>query len=83
MTTIDTGFFTMDDTNVILTKTLKHAQDYCVDKVDAFVKAHPQTDHDNVLKALKMIHTASSSRRLAIDVSNFILAHPSENLKTL
>lgn len=83
MTTIETGFFTMDDTKVILTKPLARAQEYCVHKVDAFVKEHPQTDHDNVLKALRMIHAASSSRRLAIDVSNFILAHTSENLAVI
>ena len=73
----------MEDTNVIITKTLREAQDYCFDKMNAYRAAHPGTDRKNIVKATKMIVKARSVNALAIDVANFVLAHTSENLSVI
>lgn len=38
---------------------------------------------DNVTKAKAMVEKANSINSLAMAITNFMLAHPSENLKTL
>jgi hypothetical protein len=81
---ISNGFFNMDDVvRITEIKSLDSSQSYALQKISAFVIAHPETKPENVSKAIKMVNNAVSYQRLAIDMSNFILAHPSENLKTI
>lgn len=83
MTVIATGFFTMEDTTIVLAKSLDQAKEYLSVRVTEFVKEHPGVDPKNVTKANKMIFGARSTKALAIDVANFVLAHTSENLSVL
>lgn len=69
------GFFTMADTEKILKLDLAAAKQYLSDKVSKTEGASPENER----KARKMIAQANNVRKLAIDVSNFILAH--ETLK--
>lgn len=80
---METGFFTMPDANKVLTLRLDLAKLYCLGKVDAFVHEHPGTHETNIVKAKRMVMRARSSHELAIHISNFILAHTSENLSVL
>lgn len=75
------GFFNMNDVQVVVNKkSMGDARCYLVDRISAFEgKATPE----NIQKALNMIDKATSIARLAIAISNFILAHPSENQKVI
>lgn len=84
MKQIAAGFFTMEDVNHVLTyKSLQGAQDYLWGKVNEFQRDHVNVELTNVHKVSNMILKAKSVNNLAIDVSNFVLAHPSEGLKVL
>ena len=81
---IDRGFFEMKDVSAVLASSnLDNAKQYLSDKIDAFVLIHPTTRAENIAKALKMINVAKSKDKLALSVSDFILAHTSENLKVI
>jgi hypothetical protein len=67
------GFFVMNDTDKVLKMDLGAAKTYLSKKVDSTDGANPQ----NTTKAKSMIAKASSVKKLAIDLSNFVLAHES------
>jgi len=76
------GFFNIDDTAVILKqKDLMQAKVFCFDKIETFIKQHPQVKPENVTKTRNVVTKAKTIQALAIAVGNFVLAHPSENLK--
>jgi hypothetical protein len=80
-TTIKTGFFTMETVNEILKfNSVDDAKNYLHLIVQERVGA---ARSDNISKATSMINKCKTTRDLALSVSNFILAHPSENLKTI
>jgi hypothetical protein len=81
--TEDIGFFDMEDANKVLTLNAELAQLYALDKIDAFVKAHPQTQQKNIDKATKMVRKARNAVELSFSISNFVLAHTSENLAVI
>ena len=84
MKKIAAGFFNMDDVTYVTTcKTLQSAQDYLWGKVNEFQRDHVNVELTNVHKVSNMILKARSVNNLATDVSNFVLAHPSEGLKVL
>lgn len=81
---IAAGFFNMEDVNTITkSSSMEDAQKYLNSKIEQFVSEHPGTVFSNVAKATTMITKAKSLKNLAIDVSNFVLAHPSEGLKVI
>lgn len=65
------GFFSMGDTEKILKMELGAAQAYLVKKIESTTGA----SEENARKARAMISKANSVKKLAIDVSNFVLAH--------
>ena len=78
------GFFNMSDVTYVTTcKTLQSAQDQLWGKVNEFQRDHVNVELTNVHKVSNMILKAKSVNNLAIDVSNFVLAHPSEGLKVI
>lgn len=77
---IKTGFFTMETVNEVLAmQSLEEAKQYTFNIVREAAKARST----NVDKANSMINKATSVKKLAMDIANFVLAHPSENLKTI
>ena len=81
---MNVGFFEMSDTHILLAqKTLQDAKKYAEDKVLQYKNAHSATEKSNINKAMKMIDNAKSVQQLANAVSDFVLAHPSENLKVI
>ena len=84
MINIETGFFQMEDVvQITKLKNLDSGQGYALQKISEFVVQHPRTKPENISKAIKMVNSARTPRGLALDVSNFILAHSSENLKVI
>ena len=78
-TTIRTGFFTMDTVHAVMAKKdLNEAKEM----VFGIIK-EANARQDNVVKATAMVNKATSINSLAMAITNFMLAHPSENLKTL
>ena len=74
------GFFTMDCVNAVLSsKTLEEAKQ----KALIQLKSIKNPREHNLIKAQTMIDSAKTTKDLALKISNFILAHPSERLKTL
>ena len=81
---IPTGFFDMADCNAVVQQaTLQGAKQLCLDKVEKFTVEYPSAHNANVNKAVRMIMNAKSQKQLAFGIANFILAHPSENLKSI
>lgn len=78
-----TGFFEMADVNVVVNLTIDHAKKYALQKIEDFKQQHPAVQKSNVVKVERIIQKANCPKKLAIDISNFILAHPSENLKVI
>lgn len=77
---IKTGFFTMDTVKAVMEmKDLEEAKRYAFN----VVKESEAARCSNVDKANTMINKAKSITDLGISITNFMLAHPSENLKTL
>jgi hypothetical protein len=80
MNQMKTGFFTMETVNSVMRlKTLEEAKQYAHKKVDEKTSAQQY----NIDKAKAMIDKSTSIQSLAIAIANFMLAHPSENLKTI
>lgn len=79
------GFFTMGDVTRILSgcKSLKEAQDSAHELVNIYVDKHPKVRVENVRKAVKMIETSRNIQQLGQGMTEFILAHTSENLKVI
>lgn len=73
------GFFTMTDANKISKLDLNSAKSYLLHKIDSTENANP----DNVRKAKSMIEKANTTKKLVIDVGNFILAHESSKNKVI
>ena len=81
--TEDTGFFTMEDATAVLKLNNELSKLYALTKIDDFVKAHPQTQPKNIDKARKMVYKSHNSTELSFSISNFVLAHTSENLAVI
>lgn len=80
MKEIKTGFFTMDTVHAVLAMNdLVEAKNFAM----SIVKQSSSARSSNIEKACSMIEKAQSIKKLALDISNFMLAHPSENLKTI
>jgi len=78
---IKPGFFTMDVvTEVCAQKDLATAREIAMKSVD---KMKNYATPENIAKATKMIEKAKDVRKLGLDITNFMLAHPSEGLKTI
>lgn len=65
------GFFTMSDSDKVLKLDLTAAKEYLIDKIEKVKDAAPE----NIHKARLMVSKATNVKKLAIDVSNFVLAH--------
>jgi len=78
---IKVGFFTMATvTAVCAQKDLTAAREIAMADV---TKMHGIATPENVAKATRMVEKARTVRNLGLDITNFLLAHPSENLKTI
>lgn len=77
---MNTGFFTMDTViEVCNQRDLQEAKKIAVTAVESSEAAKKE----NTRKAIQMIDKAKTVEKLGISMSNFLLAHPSENLKTI
>jgi hypothetical protein len=77
---METGFFTMDTVHAVLShKDLVAAQTF----LRSIVQEAKTARGENVRKAMNMVNNAKSVQSLGLAVTNFLLAHPSENLKTI
>lgn len=77
---IKTGFFTMETVRAVLSMTdLEQAKQF----VFSVVKESDTAQAKSIDKAHAMINKAKNIRDLGMNITNFILAHPSENLKTI
>ena len=75
------GFFNMDIVTAVCNeKDLAAAKQIAIDRVEATKK---DATPENVHKALRMIESARSVKNLGLAITNFMFAHPSENLKTI
>jgi len=78
---IKVGFFNMETVTAICNAgDIKTAREIAVDRVN---KTKQHATPENVRKAISMIERASTVNKLGIAVSNWMLAHPSENLKSI
>jgi hypothetical protein len=76
--TIRTGFFTMDTVHSVMAKKdLNEAKEMVYNIIKS-----AEARQENVRKASVMVDKANSINNLAMAITNFMLAHPSENLKT-
>lgn len=79
-TDIATGFFTIDVVNeIIKAKTINEGKQIAFDAIKKF----PNAKQKSIDKATLMVNNTTNISQLAFAVSNFILAHPSENLKLI
>lgn len=75
------GFFNMETvTKICSEKDLAAARQIAVDRVN---KTKQHATPENVRKAMQMIERCNTVSKLGIAVSNWMLAHPSENLKSI
>ena len=74
-----TGMFCMDDVAKVTKMTLEEAKQYLHGKI----LSSEGVQKANLAKATKLLNTCTSTTRLAIAVSNFILAHSDEKLKVI
>ena len=75
------GFFNMDTVTAICAeKDLAAAKQIAVNRVEETKK---DATPENIRKALSMIDKATTVKSLGLAVTNFMFAHPSENLKTI
>lgn len=76
-----TGFFTMDTVIAVCAeKDIVAARAIAMKDVEAMrLNARPA----NIEKATSMIEKAKTVNKLGLDITNFMFAHPSENLKTI
>jgi hypothetical protein len=76
-----TGFFTMDTVIAVCAeKDITAARAIAMKDVDAMRQS---ARAGNIEKATKMIANAKTVNKLGMDITNFMFAHPSENLKTI
>lgn len=75
---IGQGFFNMNNVIEIQKMNLIDAKNYLLD----IVKASNARDN-NITKIKLAIEKAKNLNNLSLTISNFILAHPSENLKLI
>ncbi len=81
MTKAKAGFFNMDTiTAVCAEKNLEAARKIAIDRIEA-TKAGATPE--NIRKALVMVERAKTVTQLGLSITNFMFAHPSENLKTI
>lgn len=75
------GFFNMETVQAVCDQAdLATAKQIALDRIDSRKRyATPE----NIHKATMMVQHARTVRNLAIAISNFILAHPSEGLKAI
>lgn len=77
---MDTGFFNMDIIkSVTEASSLEEAKQLAHTAVDAM----PNAKASNINKVKRVIDNSSSLEKLAISMTNFMFAHPSENLAVL
>lgn len=77
---IKTGFFTMETVKAVLAMNdLEEAKQFAFSVIQESATARSKS----VDKANTMINKAKNIRELGMNITNFILAHPSENLKTI
>ena len=74
------SIFDISDTHEILKYNLEDAQEYTLNILD---KAKLNMSKEGYLKAHRLIKSAKNSEQLAIQLSNFILAHPEHNLRVI
>ena len=78
---VEEGFFNMDVIRAVCDCS-------CIDKGKDVAKAaveakKKQATADNYRKAMNMIDKCKTIKDLGISLTNFMFAHPSENLKTI
>ena len=74
------GFFNMDAVNTVIGMTdLEAARGYAQTQIDNCKGATLK----NIHSATYAIKKAKSTKELAMTLTNFLLAHPSENLKVI
>jgi len=79
-----TGFFSMDDVKAVLAaKDLITAKQLITGRVNDFVAAHSKTKSENLTKVTSVVARSRTKEQLAMAITNFMLAHPSENLKVV
>lgn len=77
MADIATGFFNISVINkVFAADTLEEAKSIAMLAIDAQPNAKPH----NINKARAIVNAATTKDKLLLSMSNFMLAHPSENL---
>jgi isopropylmalate/homocitrate/citramalate synthase len=75
------GFFNMEIVTAVCNeKDLVKAKQIALDRVEA-TKA--DATPENIRKAINMIEKATTIKNLGLSITNFMFAHPSENLKTI
>lgn len=78
---IKQGFFTMDVIRTVcMAKSIDEARKIALDRIE---EQKDSARGENVIKATNMVNKAKNIRSLGIALTNFMLAHPSENLKTI
>jgi len=78
---MEVGFFTMDVIRKVCNeKDLMKAK---VIATEAVTNYPHHAQNENIVKANKMIDKAKTVKDLGISLANFMLAHPSENLKSI
>lgn len=75
----ETGFFTMDDVRAVEKMSLTVAKQYALDTINEM----PNARRENKVKATNVVNRAKSVQALMFSMVNFVLAHPSENLKVI
>lgn len=73
------SIFTMEDVNHVITKSLDEAKAYALSVIERAENVKPLT----VTKARHMVCRCRNSNALAVAMSSWILAHPSEGLKVV
>lgn len=71
--------FTMDQVNAVVTKDLPSAKEYALGIIHSADNIRTATKAN----AIRVINNARNVITLASAMSNWILAHPSENLKVI
>ena len=75
-----TGFFTMDHVRLVCNcSDITTARQVALEAINAQEAAK----QENVRKAIAMVNKSKTPNALGLAMSNFVLAHPSENLKTI
>jgi len=81
---MEIGFFNQTHVEqVIKAKSLTEARTIVSTAIETFKKEHPTVRKDNLVKAEQLVTRAKNPTQLAFAVQNFILAHPSENLRVV